>query len=430
MADPTGSDALLARMMALHPTEIDLSLDRMWRLLGALDHPERRLPPVIHIAGTNGKGSTVAMLRAGLRSAGLRVQAYTSPHLVAFHERIELAGGPIDEAALCAVLDHVLTANGGHAITFFEATTAAALLAFADTPADILLLEVGLGGRLDATNVVQQPRLSVITPVDLDHQDFLGTRLEEIAAEKAGILKRGVPCVVGRQHDAALEVIEACAQRVGAPLLVRGQHWHVRTEHGRLVFEDERGLLDLPLPVLPGAHQIDNAGMVLAVLRGLGQPEHVCAAALTQARWPARMELLRNGALSGLIPQGELWLDGGHNPAAARVLADVLAGLPPRRLHLLVGLQIDKDRQGFLAPLLPLASSLTALPVPGARGGSVVPADLAAIARAANLPEVHEVPDADTALRHLADTDPRARVLICGSLYLAGAVLRAERGAA
>ncbi|MCP1167468.1 Mur ligase family protein, partial [Limimaricola sp. ASW11-118] len=281
----TGSDAILARMMSLHPKVIDLTLDRVWRLLAALDHPERRLPPVIHLAGTNGKGSTQAMIRAGLEASGDRVHAYTSPHLARFHERIRLAGELISEEALSDLLDRTHAANGPDPITYFEITTAAALLAFAETPAEWTLLETGLGGRLDATNVVERPALTVITPIDLDHQQYLGETLEEIAGEKAGILKRGVPCVVAPQHEAALEVIEAKAARLGAPLMAHGQHWHVTTEAGRLVYQDERGLLDLPLPRLRGPHQIINAGTAIASLRMLGR-DGAAAEAATGASWP------------------------------------------------------------------------------------------------------------------------------------------------
>ncbi|PTE20427.1 bifunctional folylpolyglutamate synthase/dihydrofolate synthase, partial [Cereibacter changlensis JA139] len=253
------SDVILERMMSLHPKVIDLTLDRVHRLLAALGHPERALPPVIHIAGTNGKGSTQAMIRAGLEASGDRVHAYTSPHLARFHERIRLAGELISEPALAALLDECVAANGPEEITFFEITTCAAFLAFARTPADFTLLEVGLGGRLDATNVVEKPRLTIITPVSVDHQQYLGETLPEIAGEKAGILKRGVPCVVGPQSPEGLKVIEARAARLGVPLLAHGQHWQVWTERGRLVFQDETGLLDLPLPNLPGPHQIQNA---------------------------------------------------------------------------------------------------------------------------------------------------------------------------
>ncbi|MFZ1481883.1 MAG: Mur ligase family protein, partial [Paracoccaceae bacterium] len=286
----TGSDAILARMMTFHPKIIDLTLDRVHRLLAALDHPERRLPPVIHLAGTNGKGSTQAMIRAGLEAGGDAVHAYTSPHLARFHERIRLAGELISEPALTALLDECVAANGADTITFFEITTCAAFLAFSRVKADWTLLEVGLGGRLDATNVVEKPALTIITPVSIDHQQYLGETLPEIAAEKAGIIKRGVPCVVGPQEEAGLAVIEARAARLGAPLFVHGQHWHVWDERGRLVFQDERGLMDLPLPNLPGPHQVQNAGAAIAALRALGRDEAACEAAVTRAFWPARMQ--------------------------------------------------------------------------------------------------------------------------------------------
>ena len=407
--------------MALHPKVIDLVLDRVWRLLDQMDHPERRLPPVIHVAGTNGKGSTVAMLRAGLEAAGAACHVYTSPHLVRFHERIRLAGRLIDEDALTALLDECLVANGPDPITYFEITTVAALVAFARTPADWTLLEVGLGGRLDATNVVDRPAACVITPVSMDHESFLGDTLDKIAFEKAGILKRGVPCVVGRQQDAALEVIERQAARAGAPLLIHGQHWHVTTERGRLVFQDEAGLRDLPLPVLPGAHQVDNAGMALAVLRHLDQSDTALEGAVMRADWPARMQRLRDHPFARAYPAAELWLDGGHNPDAGRALAAVLAGLPPRDTVLVCGMQNTKDVAGYMAHLAGQALRLVAVAIPGAAATLTADATAAAAA-AAGLPAV-TAPDIDTAMRvALADT-PEARVLICGSLYLAGAVL-------
>jgi dihydrofolate synthase/folylpolyglutamate synthase len=301
-----GSDAILQRMMTLHPKVIDLHLDRILRLLAALDHPERRLPPVIHIAGTNGKGSTQAMIRAGLEAEGAKVHAYTSPHLARFHERIRLAGELISEPALTALLDECVAANGPDPITFFEITTAAALLAFARTRADWTLLEVGLGGEFDATNVVDRPALTIITPVSIDHQQFLGQTLPEIAKAKAGIIKRGVPVVVGPQELDALAVIEARAERLGAPLLASGQHWHAQEDRGRLVFQDDHGLVDLPLPNLPGPHQIQNAGAALAALRHLGAGEAACEAAVTRAFWPARMQRLRQGPLVALAPKVEL----------------------------------------------------------------------------------------------------------------------------
>jgi len=297
-------------MMALHPKVIDLTLDRVWRLLSAVGDPQDRLPPVIHIAGTNGKGSTQAMIRAGLEASGSKVHAYTSPHLARFHERIRLAGELITEAALTDVLDRCYVANGPDPITYFEITTVAGLLAFAETPAEYTLLEVGLGGRLDATNVISDPAITIITPVDLDHQQFLGDTLAAIAGEKAGIIKRGVPCVVGPQHDESMDVIEAKAAALGAPLLACGQHWHVSVERDRMIYQDESGLLDLPLPNLLGPHQVMNAGGAIAALRALGKDETACDAAVTRAYWPARMEKLTTGALVELAAPAELWLDG------------------------------------------------------------------------------------------------------------------------
>ncbi len=416
------SDAILERMMALHPKVMDLVLDRVWRLLAALDNPQDRLPPVIHIAGTNGKGSTQAMIRAGLEAAGKRVHAYTSPHLARFHERIRVAGELISEPDLTAVLDECYAANGGESITYFEITTCAALLAFARTPADYTLLEVGLGGRLDATNVIDRPALTILTPISIDHEQFLGDTLAKIAFEKAGILKRGVPCVVGPQPDEALEVIEAQAARLGAPLIAHGQHWHVSEERGRLVYQDERGLLDLPLPNLPGAHQIQNAGAALAALRHLGADEAACEAAVTRAFWPARMQRLRTGPLVEAAPEAELWLDGGHNAAAGEALGAHLASLADRSTHLVCGMLNTKDVTGYLCPLAAQAASLTAVSIPG-EANTLSADETAAAATAVGLPA--ETADSVlAAVEKIAAAAPHARILICGSLYLAGGVLR------
>ncbi|EYD73334.1 bifunctional folylpolyglutamate synthase/dihydrofolate synthase [Limimaricola hongkongensis] len=422
MTPAPGSDAILARMMSLHPKVIDLTLDRVWRLLAALDHPERRLPPVIHLAGTNGKGSTQAMIRAGLEASGDRVHAYTSPHLARFHERIRLAGELISEEALTKLLDRTHAANGPDSITYFEITTAAALLAFAETPAEWTLLETGLGGRLDATNVVERPALTVITPIDLDHQQYLGETIEEIAGEKAGILKRGVPCVVAPQHEAALEVIEAKAARLGVPLMAHGQHWHVTTEAGRLVYQDERGLLDLPLPRLRGPHQIVNAGTAIASLRALGRNEAAAEAAL-RADWPARMQRLSRGPLVDLAGGAELWLDGGHNPAAGAALARSLRDMPGRPAQLICGMLNTKDIAGYLRPLAQVAQGLHAVSIPG-EANTIPAADTAHAARAAGFDPVAEADDVAQAVRDITARDPAARILICGSLYLAGQVLR------
>ncbi len=415
-----GSDEILQRMMALHPKVIDLVLDRVWRLLAALDHPERRLPPVVHVAGTNGKGSTLAMIRAGLEAGGGRCHAYTSPHLARFHERIRLAGALISEPALGALLDEVEAANGGTAITYFEITTCAALLAMARVPADWTLLEVGLGGRLDATNVVE-PRLTVITPVALDHQQFLGDTIEEIAAEKAGILKPGVPCVVGPQDARARAVIEARAERTGAPLLLHGQDWTAWEERGRLIYQDARGLLDLPRPALPGPHQIDNAGAAIAALRQLGADDDAAEAA-TGAIWPARMQRLVRGPLVEAAGRAQLWLDGGHNPAAGQALAATLAAMPGPRWHLVCGMLNTKDPVGFMAPLAPHAADLHAVAVPESEA-TLTPGQTAAAAGRAGIAG-GEASDVASAIGAIVAAEPGARILICGSLYLAGSVLR------
>jgi len=416
------SDTILARMMSLHPKIIDLTLDRMWRLLHALGDPQDALPPVIHIAGTNGKGSTLAMIRAGLEAAGLRVHAYTSPHLARFHERIRVAGQLIPESDLSAMLDTCYTANGGAVITYFEITTCAGLLAFSRTPAEYTLLEVGLGGRLDATNVIADPKLTIITPISIDHTQFLGETLAEIAFEKAGILKRGVPCIVAAQPDEVMEVIERQAARVGAPLIAHGQHWHVTTERGRLVYQDEVGLRDLPLPNLPGAHQIANAGAALAALRFLALGDVAYEAAVTQAEWPARMQRLVSGPLADAAPLAELWLDGGHNAAAGTALGAHMATLPPRPTHLICGMLNTKDITGYLAPLAAQADSLTAVSIPG-EINTLSAEETARAAREVGL-NAREAASVSQALAALLDREPQARILICGSLNLAGAVLR------
>lgn len=416
------SDIILERMMSLHPKIIDLTLDRVWRLLDALGNPQEALPPVIHIAGTNGKGSTQAMLRAGLEAAGKCVHAYTSPHLARFHERIRLAGELISEPDLTAALDECYTANGDADITYFEITTCAAFLAMSRTPADFTLLEVGLGGRLDATNVIPQPLLTMITPISVDHEQYLGDTLTKIAAEKAGILKRLVPCVVGPQPEEAMDVIEATARKLGAPLIAQGQHWHVQGERGRLIFQDETGLRDLPLPNLPGAHQIDNAGAALAALRHLQIDDVACEAAVTSAFWPARMQRLRTGPLIKAAPQAEIWLDGGHNAAAGQALGRHLATLPPRPTHLICGMLNTKDISGYLTPLATQAETLIAISIPGE--ANTLPAkDTAAAARRVGM-TASTAGSAIEAVLHIALETPHARILICGSLYLAGNILR------
>jgi len=428
------SDAILERLLALHPKVIDLSLDRVERLLARLGHPEHALPPVIHIAGTNGKGSVIAYLKAVLEAGGRQVHSYVSPHLVRFHERIALAapGGsvPIDEPALCALLEEAETANGGEPITYFEITTAAAYLAFARNPADYLLLEVGLGGRLDATNVIDQPALTVITAVSLDHQQFLGDTLSGIAAEKAGILKPGVPCIVAPQAEEALGAIRARADEIGAPLIVAGEDWQAFEQHGRMVYQDEAGLLDLPLPRLLGRHQIDNAGAAIAALRALGDSsidEQAMEQGLQEATWPGRLERLGPGALTDRLPAGaELWIDGGHNGAAGAALAQTMAEFEervPRPLLLVVGMLTSKTPEAFLAPFRGLAAHVVCIAIPGEEN-AYPPSDLKALAAAMGFDASSAETLAD-ALEQCLDLagGEAPRILITGSLYLIGNVL-------
>ncbi|MDW8442945.1 MAG: folylpolyglutamate synthase/dihydrofolate synthase family protein [Acetobacteraceae bacterium] len=423
-----GPEPVLARLERLHPRLIDLSLGRIERLLARLDHPERRLPPVIHVAGTNGKGSTCAFLRAAAEAAGLAVHVYTSPHLVSFNERIRLAGRLVEDGPLVAALERCEAANAGEPITIFEITTAAALLLFAETPADLLVLEVGLGGRLDATNVVPAPRVCAITSISFDHMDFLGDTLAKIAFEKAGILKPGAVAVTGDQHPEAFAVIAARASEVGIPLRARGRDWIIAQKpDGRLRFEDEGGALDLPPPALPGAHQVDNAGIAVAALRALADrriDEAAIARGVARAEWPARLQRLTRGPLLDLLPAGwELWLDGGHNEGAGRALAAHLAASPDPPWHVVVGMKTGKHAEAFLGSLAPHAATLWAVAEPGQHAAQSPEAIVAAShGRARPGPRV-----ADAIRAIVREADRPGRVLICGSLYLAGRVL-AENG--
>lgn len=422
MTKPQASDVILARMMSMHPKVIDLTLDRMLGLLPALGNPQDLLPPIIHLAGTNGKGSTQAMIRAGLEAAGKKVHAYTSPHLARFHERIRLAGELISEKHLTEILDECERSNNGANITYFEITTAAALLAFSRSKADYTLLEVGLGGEFDATNVFEKTALTVITPVSIDHQQYLGETLREIAAAKAGIIKRSVPCVVGPQLDDAMDVIEAKAARMGAPLIAFGQHWHIGEERGRMIYQDERGLLDLPLPNLPGPHQIQNAGAALAALRHLGMDDASCEAGVTKAEWPARMQRLKHGPLVDAAGRAELWLDGGHNAAGGEAIAATLARMPEKPTHMICGMLNTKDIAGYLRPLAKVTQSLHAVSIPGEM--NTLPAQEtcnAALAVGMTATTADSVLDA---INDITSKDANCRILICGSLYLAGGVLR------
>jgi len=427
--------AIHARLLALHPKRIDLSLERIERLLAALGHPERHLPPAIHVAGTNGKGSTIAFARAILEAAGKRVHVYTSPNLVRLNERFRIArpdgGNLVDDGELADVLAECEAKNGNAPITVFEIETAAAFVLFKRHPADALLLEVGLGGRLDATNVIEQPIASVITRVSLDHADFLGDTLEAVASEKAGILKRNVPAVIASQAGDALAVIERQAARMKAPLAIAGEDWTATEERRRLVYQDDDGLLDLPAPKLYGRHQFENAGAAIAALRvaGLKLPAPAFEAGMLRVDWPARMQRLAQGRLASLVPpESELWLDGGHNPDGGRAIAAALADLEERvsrPLVLIVGMMSTKDSGGFLRFFSGLARRVIAVPIHQDRALSA--AALADVARDIGIPVLIR-DDIDSALAVAATLDlyPAPRILITGSLYLAGEVLAAN----
>jgi dihydrofolate synthase/folylpolyglutamate synthase len=434
MSADAASDAVLERLTRLHPKAIDLSLDRMRSLLARLGDPQLRLPPVFHVAGTNGKGSTCAYLRAMLEAAGKRVHVYTSPHLVRFHERIRLAGALISEDALQILLDECERAAAETPITFFEITTAAAMLAFARVPADVLILEVGLGGRLDATNVIPRPLVSVITPVGLDHQHYLGETIELIAGEKAGIIKRTRPVVVGPQTDAAFSVIEAEAARLNAPLIAWGRQFSAHDERGRMIFQDDEGVTDLPHPKLAGAHQIENAALAIAALKAQDVFKVSDAAiekGLTSVSWPARMQRLTYGPLVEEAPEGsEVWLDGGHNPHAGAAISALLADLEdqrPRPLFLIVGMLNTKDATNFLVHFRGLARHVVTVGIsgePNAMGaGALYDAARAAGLNADPADDLADAMDLVTARAQLDGDAASPRILICGSLYLAGKVL-------
>jgi dihydrofolate synthase / folylpolyglutamate synthase len=427
MAD---SQALMARFLALHPKKIDLSLARMDSILPALGHPHLKLPPVIHVAGTNGKGSTIAFMRAVLEAAGKRVHVYTSPHLVRFHERIRLAGKLVDEDRLVEAFRRCEEANGGKPITVFEITTAAALLLYAETPADVLLLEVGLGGRFDATNVIPHPAASVITPVSLDHMEYLGDTVPRIAAEKAGIIKRGAPVIVAEQSPEGLAVMEAEAARLKAgPVRIGGQDFRTHEENGRLIYQDETALLDLPLPRLPGRHQHLNAATAIAALRqvyGAGLPEAAFATGMTEVQWPGRLQRL-TGHVMKLAPAGaDVWLDGGHNEDGGRVLAAALAEMNernPRPLFMVAGMLATKDSTAFFRSFAGLVSEVIAIGIRG-QDAARSPEDVAAQAERAGLKAAvaSGLPEALARIGSAVGTAP-PRIIVAGSLYLAGEVL-------
>jgi dihydrofolate synthase/folylpolyglutamate synthase len=438
LSETTRSDAVLKRLLTLHPKMIDLALDRILRLLANLGNPHLKLPPAIHVAGTNGKGSACAFARAMLEAQGFKVHVHTSPHLLRFHERIRLAGKLISEEALVSLLEEVEEVNQGREITFFEITAAAMFLAFSRHPADMVVLEVGLGGTFDATNVVPNPAMTVIQPVGMDHKEFLGDDLAGIAAEKAGIIKKGVPLVVGPQNPVARHVILRQADRLGVPVFEFGQDFFSRQEHGRMVYEDETGLLDLPLPKLTGRHQIENAGVAIAALRHAGRGWGQDAAVergLSTVEWPARLQRLHKGPLVEAAPKGaEVWLDGGHNPHGAEAVSRAMADMEEhgeRPLYLICGMLSTKDAVGYLRAFNGLARHVVTVAIPG-EAASLGAGALYDAARRAGLDSApaEDLDDAMlqvTAWTRLDDQETPPRILICGSLYLAGKVL-AENG--
>ena len=417
MSDNT--NPVLARLTSLHPRLMDLSLDRLLGLLAKLGNPERRLPPVIHVAGTNGKGSTCAFLRAIGEAACMRVHVFTSPHLVRFNERFRVAGDIVSDDVLNAAIAHIEAVNAGEPITLFEVITAAAFHLFAAEPADLCVLEVGLGGRGDATNVIPPPAATAIASISMDHKELLGDTLVLIAAEKAGIMKPNVPVAIGAQPPEVEAVLLAHAAQVGAPVVLRGREWSIEPFR----FSDSRGSLALPALGLAGPHQWDNAGIAIAAMRatGLPVPDTAFAAGVARAEWPARLQRLRGRLAAKLPPDWELWLDGGHNPGAGAALSEQLRGWADRPVHLIVGLNQAKDGAGFLRPLIPHATTVWAIAEPDQHAAMPVEQVIAAsggIARSG--------PTLADALRQLPRGRGPVRVLICGSLYLAGEILKAD----
>ena len=424
--------SILGRLQSLHPKIIDLSLDRMHHLLSIVGNPERRLPPVVHVAGTNGKGSTIAFLRAILEAAGHRVHVYTSPHLVRFNERIRLAGQEIDDETLASILEECEAANAGRPITYFEITTVAAFLAFARVPADVLLLEVGLGGRLDTTNVVEAPLVTAITPVSMDHMQYLGDTLAKIAFEKAGIIKPSVPVVIGPQRQEALSVIQARAAELDAPTILHGRDFSARLEGDSLRFEAGEVVETLDLPALVGAHQVQNAAVAVALARQIAgvvaNDPSARSRGVGRAVWPARLQRLTSGPLIDLLPKGwALWLDGGHNAEAGEVAArqirhwrDRAPGAP---IHLVLGMLNTKAVADYLAPFRGLVDAVRTVAIPG-EAASLTAEDLAATASETGLTAVACDTVDDAVTRAVRDGGPAGTVLIAGSLYLAGSVLR------
>ncbi|MDZ5697374.1 folylpolyglutamate synthase/dihydrofolate synthase family protein [Chelativorans sp. M5D2P16] len=433
------AERAIERLMSLHPKGFDLSLERIARLLERLGNPHERLPPVIHIAGTNGKGSAAAFAQALIEASGRTVHVHTSPHLVRWHERYRLgaAGGGrlVEDAVLAEAVERVAEANRGEQVTVFEILTAVMFVLFSEHPADAAVVEVGLGGRFDATNVIPRPAVSLIMPISLDHEAYLGDRVELIAAEKAGIIKRGVPVVVGQQEwDAARDVLIETAERLNCPLQAYGENFIAVEEGGRMVYQDEGGLFDLPLPRLAGRHQIANAAAAIAAVKTAGFPvaDRTAERAMTAVSWPGRLQAMPEGRLSALAPEGaEIWIDGGHNPGAGAVIAEALAESEerrPRPLILIAGMLSTKDQTGYFHAFQGMARHVYTVPVRSSEAG-VPNSELAARAGEAGL-SAEPVNSVANALKLLADTwegETPPRILIGGSLYLVGEVL-AENG--
>ena len=415
------SDFILNRMMTLHPKVIDLTLDRVWSLLEALGNPQNNLPKVIHIAGTNGKGSTLSMLRAGLNQIGLKTHAYTSPHLVRFHERIQLNDNFIDENDLTEILNECYSANKDRPITYFEITTCAAILAMSRKHADYVLLEVGLGGRLDATNVIAHPALTVITPVSIDHEQFLGNTVKKIAAEKAGIIKPFCPIIIGKQDKNALQVITEKALEQKAPILAEGQQWRIKQTGDSILYEDQTTTIELPLPNLLGTHQIQNAGIAIAALTQLTGRKEAFYGAVSKAKWPARMQKLSTGPILSTLGHSDVWLDGGHNPAAGKALANYLSTQNKKQIVLICGMLKTKDVAGYLSPLSNLVKFLAAVSIPNEQNTLTAEET----AKSANELGINSksFTSISEGVQFVANQFPDCRVLICGSLYLAGQIL-------
>ena len=417
------SDVVLDRLLSLHPKIIDLTLDRVTRLLKKLNNPEDKISQVVHIAGTNGKGSTQAFLRAAIESSGESAHVYTSPHLTRFHERIRVAGSLISENVLADILNECELANNGKPITYFEITTCAAFLIFSRIKADYTLLEVGLGGRLDATNILKKPKLTIITPISMDHVQFLGSTIEQIANEKAGIMKEGITCIVGHQSKDAIDVIKKRAIELKSKLKIYGEHWQVYAKSDKLIFKDAMGFLELPLPKLIGQHQIENAGTAIAAMRELSIPDEACKESMKNVYWPARMQRLESGPLVKMANESEIWLDGGHNQAAGIAISNALEQLPRGRTNILIcGMLKTKDLKAFLNPLFNSAKFLYGIRIQGEENSNSAET-IVNQAREIGF-SAFKTQKVSDAILQIIKAHPNSRIIICGSLFLAGKILQ------